>query len=976
LSFLLLNFERNALVPRTYRGSRASFADTAFHKTEEQNMSAPKATFNFQNYRGVLPYSSELFGVYQPLLGWKSKRHERRFARGYALDPLLTMERLSDGTAPRLKIGTRTEREVAVGIDISFDPGQPLQDVSNSRSLLVNGLRKVLLDKFGEEKAMLVPNDELAAFLEPDLVTKLLEGEVIEEINRKVRASSQQSDATGMMVRRASRAASQFGIEDAKSTIEYEAKLASTFIQLGKTGQVDAIRKVLLPRDWKHSRAALLQGAANKGPLDQFIPDNPLDKLDPNFDLDRVALSPIGIVHLFRQYFFELDTFLGSPVGHVWLSPGTSLELIEVSTRKVIVEKSFEQAVESTKKSELNTTDKDEFSDAVKTDNQQDIKFGASVTASYAGVTASSNFDLTNTQKQAREISHKHMREQSNKLSSEIKSSYKTTFKTVTETTDVNSKRYVIQNPSPDKLQNYELRRKMRQVAVQVQDIGTYLCWQTYVDKPGDTLDLAKLVHIAQPADLDSIPHPDEPAKQEPVTKNYSISFDYENVSGSDEKDVVFYQGDDQEGGLNHNDKIIWERDYALDSAGLGYSLDVTSLRVTSQHSDVCAARVTPVGGDKVRISLDQVNFADQPSVKLQVTATWTAPAPDLAAYNKKMTDYTNARARLQEEAYNKAVKERITIASKIKPRPADELREEERITIYRHLIQEMLLPKGYGSKDTVPETKDTLAARHVLSELINSIFDVDKMLYFVAPEWWKPRHSGAQQNFGGKPPSAGFVGPVSVANQVGWDAASDVPRNNYFITEDSDHAKLGSSLGWVLQLDGDNLRNAFLNAPWVKAVMPIRPGKEKAALNWLKHVEGFNGIGPTDTYAGDGTDSNGNPLNGKPLVEVLDLLADSVAKKHQEELTTKAFDLTDPQLPHDPESTVTATPVDRVWEHGFNPLAGGFQARPLTSEDDQFGSQNFQTFDQWVEILPTDQVVPVVVEYDPKTGRLKSPGP
>ena len=38
-------------------------------------------------------------------------------------------------------------------------------------------------------------------------------------------------------------------------------------------------------------------------------------------------------------------------------------------------------------------------------------------------------------------------------------------------------------------------------------------------------------------------------------------------------------------------------------------------------------------------------------------------------------------------------------------------------------------------------------------------------------------------------------------------------------------------------------MRNAFLNAPWVKAVIPIRPGKEEAAINWLKGVEGMNGI-------------------------------------------------------------------------------------------------------------------------------------
>src|SRR5438477_7924957 len=306
---------------------------------------------------------------------------------------------------------------------------------------------------------------------------------------------------------------------------------------------------LLSPIDWKQTHTAMLSAAASQNPLQQFVPtvSNPLDTLDPNFDLDRVALSPIGIVHLFRQYFFELDTFLGTPVGHVWLSPGTSLELIEVSTRKVVVEKTMERSLETTKKTELDTTDQDELSDAVKQDNQQDIKFGASVTASYAGVTASSNFDMNNTQKQARETSHKHMREQSSKLSTEIKTSYKSTFKTVTETTDMTSKRYVIQNSSPDKLQNYELRRKMRQVAVQVQDVGTYLCWQTFVDTPGHNLDLATLVHIAQPADLDSIPHPEAPAPLEHVTKPYMVDFPYQNISDGDDMDVVFDHGDDHE---------------------------------------------------------------------------------------------------------------------------------------------------------------------------------------------------------------------------------------------------------------------------------------------------------------------------------------------------------------------------------------------------------------------------------------------
>jgi len=53
--------------------------------------------------------------------------------------------------------------------------------------------------------------------------------------------------------------------------------------------------------------------------------------------------------------------------------------------------------------------------------------------------------------------------------------------------------------------------------------------------------------------------------------------------------------------------------------------------------------------------------------------------------------------------------------------------------------------------------------------------------------------------------------------------------------------------------------------------------------------------------------------------------------------------------------------PTDKVYEHGFDPLAGGFVAQP---------SVPFEIFDEWIEVLPTDQIVPVEVAYDPKTGQ------
>ena len=71
-----------------------------------------------------------------------------------------------------------------------------------------------------------------------------------------------------------------------------------------------------------------------------------------------------------------------------------------------------------------------------------------------------------------------------------------------------------------------------------------------------------------------------------------------------------------------------------------------------------------------------------------------------------------------------------------------------------------------------------------------------------------------------------------------------------------------------------------------------------------------------------------------------------------------------------DDADKVSATPIDRVFEHGFHPLQGGFHASPASSAN----SANYQIFDQWVEVLPTDQVVPVEVRYDPATGRQIAP--
>ena len=150
--------------------------------------------------------------------------------------------------------------------------------------------------------------------------------------------------------------------------------------------------------------------------------------------------------------------------------------MVEISTRRTLVERTAEQSEDATSKVEESLTNQGDVADAGKEDNANDTKLGASASAGakFAGIyhaDASASFSNQTTTHKSSEVTHKHTRTQSAKVSSEIHRNFKTTFKTVTETTDVTSRRYVVQNTT-SRLVNYELRRKMRKLGVQDQHIA------------------------------------------------------------------------------------------------------------------------------------------------------------------------------------------------------------------------------------------------------------------------------------------------------------------------------------------------------------------------------------------------------------------------------------------------------------------------------------------------------------------------
>lgn len=708
--------------------------------------------------------------------------------------------------------------------------------------------------------------------------------------------------------------------------------------------------------------AELTEGEMFSGPAARDMTDNALAVVhDALADEAQGVLSPVGLVNLFRQYFFEFDTFLGTPVGHLWISPGGTVELVESSTRKTVVERSAEQFEESIHRSEEALTTQDDLASAVKEDNANDTKLGASASggANFAGIyhaDASASFSAGSSVKQSSEETHKHSRNQSSKVTSEIRRNFKTTFKTVTESTDTTSRRYVVQNTT-DKLVNYELRRKMRKVGVQVQHIGTHLSWQAFMDDPGRTLGLGELIHVVPAPDLTSIRKPDPPPPLVVKTTPFTGAFPIRKKPGTQDPpevnmEFVHHSPPDADGITSHDNSIhiVARMDYTPSPPEQGYKLQDARFLSAAPGRDFIPhlIRVNPEGTGFAVFALF-VNSGDLSPIGLTFDLTWSPPSTNEAheryAAEKKL--YDAEVAELQRTAYAEAVRDRAKLTRGIPQRRSEDLRREERHTVYAYLTRKLEL----------------FDDAHLGAELLRQIFDVDEMLYFVAPNYWRPgNHPPIGDTSKGPYPVPKPASPAEIAadHLAGTTVTSsyshtsrnnalvlDVPsqtlvlkdewRINYPIAEDGPPAPMGSSLGWLIQIDGDERRNQFLNAAWVKAVLPIRPGHELEAIEWLEQgdVEGEAGLGLPYPFQPDDPPAYQN----KTVGEVLELLA--------AELKASNTNIDN--------NLVT----EKVFEKGFDPLEGGF--RP---------AEPYQVFDQWREVLPTDQVVAVEVQYDPKTGQ------
>lgn len=881
----------------------------------------PKDLFDTEGQR-LFPYASELFGVYQPLIGWRSNLQRTRVAEGMAL---------------RLNKAASHLRNV---IDVSMDqpvpdiPGRDVLDVTDhtgtavGRALAREANRREYVDADAWQGMLSDTGDSRLSSISQEVIRGLLSPmrnpEELQSARRLPRKDDfMMSNPVDVDREREIRAGE-------------EAATASLLRHLADSGSDDIIQQMFAPspQPWQRVLAAVEFFAQSQPAKDLF-------------------LSPIGILHRFREYFFELGTFLGPPVGHVWISPGGSVELVEVNTRRTLVDMSVEQTIETLKRSEETFSDKDELSDAVKVENSNDTKLGVTATAS-GGVgsvfqaSGSASFNLGVSRTQAQEQTHKRMREQSSKLSSEVRQNYKTTFRTVTETNDTSSRRYVLQN-STRRLLSYELCRKMRRVAVQVQDQGQQLCWQLYVDNPGDPLGIGEFVHETAAAANAGIQQPNtipEPSSQDHTA---SLSLPFILYQGADDEAENIYTTSSNHAGhgifvpdVGTDNIIEFDHTFLLGTPPAG--MEVAGIRSVDFHgAQVKFVTSNPSWSapnpdpekNTFRILLTYANFGGKKQLPFDVILSYKPTQTAIDAVHQanaaSQKTYDDEVAAKKEQLVYTTLRKRLKLSGSVPPRPQEDLREEERSVIYRAVITKL-----YGKVDGW-QSDDY----HVASELIRYFFDVDAMLYFVAPDWWKSR----TQKLVPMNKTTELQPTTITAPKLSFGKMD--ARPHYLITEETKPAPKGASLGWLIQLDGDEKRNAFLNSPWVKAVLPIRPGRERDAIAWLRRPEvaGADGLGEPYPY---NAEQDPPEYDGLTIEGVLLRIADKIAQEHAASFAPA------PVHPEDVNSTV-ALPTEMVFARGFDPLAGGIE----------FGKKPFAVFSEWVEVLPTDQVV--ATEY--KTG-------
>ncbi|HEX2445103.1 MAG TPA: hypothetical protein VHJ77_14250 [Vicinamibacterales bacterium] len=511
------------------------------------------------------------------------------------------------------------------------------------------------------------------------------------------------------------------------------------------------------------------------------------------------ALSPIGIAHYYRQLYFNKEEGVGPIEEAFTIAPLETLEVVYQTVRKQIHEEILEQGLEVVSEAAIEEKNLDEVSDKVSSMVQQDVSASMSANASggigvwQVGASASASFGTSS--QRSREFSTRRLKEVTKRASERITKSFSIKTRDVTEVTTTTMTRRVIRNEE-DHPVSYGLRRVLRRVNVKVQDLGPRLVWQLYLRNPGEGLARSRFVHFreAAPIAVPEIPPGVPPRPTGGVdTDSASTSIKWDGSRGVYFVTIVVKPGADRVvTGVRIDNLTDLEGGGKEDEAPAPHNeFDLGSTWDPATQTFTANIAVLP---------------GDSPTLQVAYSYTWEPSESVLAAWEAQRAA---AVAKITEELLTQQFerdKQLITEKSKVKSRPANDLRREERYEVMNRMVSYLF---GRGDDPSEPTPLEI--------EYFHRYFDIDAIFTYTHPSWWKPRFASKTMGF---------------------------EREAYEITAESEPAALGSSLGWLMQLDGDNRRNEFLNSPWARVCVPMRAGREREAIQWVaKHLEGEVGF-------------------------------------------------------------------------------------------------------------------------------------
>ena len=519
-------------------------------------------------------------------------------------------------------------------------------------------------------------------------------------------------------------------------------------------------------------------------------------------------LSPIGVAHYFRQIYFSTGEGVGPIEQAFSVAPKETLELVVETIRTQIHEEVTEYGSETMSEAASESRDINEVSDKVASMLKRDTSMAvsASVNASAQGGTAffwasgSVNFglnsNLASSSQQAREIASRRLKEVTKRASERITRTFKSRVSDSVSVTSSNTMRRVISNSGATPV-SYGLRRVYNKLRIQVQALGPRLVWQVYVPRPGAELAQSRFMYFAETQALttQNAPPATRPAPVGDTDRgNVVAAITYSTVS------------------LSHSISfnISPPPGRKITSVSIENMTDIEYPDAERKTAPTGIPSVAMIAGRSALVSVP-VRKAQSESVRIDYSYSWE-PSDDVMNAWKAEVESANQALKSQEaDARSKFLREDferqrqlLVSKSKVRARPGDDLRKEERYEILNALIRELFQAQKTGN-DISP----------LQIELFHRYFDVESLFYFVHPSWWRPRYR----------------------------AVAGAGRPSYEVAAETEPAPMGSSLGWVLQLDGDTRRNEFINSPWVRVCIPIAPNREREALAWLaEHIEGKMG--------------------------------------------------------------------------------------------------------------------------------------